>query len=158
MQHLQERDLWFSIGLELTWAHVGGQAGVSTHPDLRSVIRRQLVESRPTRPLRTTLDSRGRSSGEMRFSATSGDKLFIFRLWISVSSPTKIKREWLDLQENCTDIHWGWLQKAYRDFLGAGSVFLQGQSISITLKLLQWVTDTTHNTGAVHLPNTDFNY
>lgn len=47
------------------------------HPVLRSVTRSRLVESSPTRPFRTTLDSKGRSSGEMRCSATSGDTLFI---------------------------------------------------------------------------------
>ncbi len=47
------------------------------HPVLRSVTRRQFVESSPTRPFRTTLHSKGRNSGEIRCSATSGDMLFI---------------------------------------------------------------------------------
>lgn len=47
------------------------------HPVLRSVTRRQFVESSPTRPFLTTLHSKGRNSGEMRCSATSGDMLFI---------------------------------------------------------------------------------
>lgn len=50
-----------------------------THPLLRSVIRRQLDESKPTRPLRTTEQSKGRSSGEIRLNATSGERLFIFQ-------------------------------------------------------------------------------
>lgn len=51
---------------------------LGSHPVFRSVTRRQLVESRPTRPFRTTLLSCGRSSGEIRCSATSGETLFIF--------------------------------------------------------------------------------
>lgn len=47
------------------------------HPVLRSVTRMQLVESSPTRPLRTTLHNNGRNSGEIRCSATSGDMLFM---------------------------------------------------------------------------------
>lgn len=50
-----------------------------SHPDLRSVIRRQLVESKPTRPLRTTVQSKGLSSGEIRLRASSGERLFIFQ-------------------------------------------------------------------------------
>lgn len=52
-------------------------ARCNPHPVLRSVTRRQLVESSPTRPLRTTLHNNGRNSGEIRCSATSGDMLFM---------------------------------------------------------------------------------
>lgn len=51
--------------------------GSPPYPVLRSVMRRQFVESSPTRPFQTTLHSSGRSWGEMRCSATSGDMLFI---------------------------------------------------------------------------------
>lgn len=47
------------------------------YPVLRSVIRRQFVESSPTRPFQTTLHSNGRKPGDIRCSATSGDILFI---------------------------------------------------------------------------------
>lgn len=47
------------------------------YPVLRSVIRRQFVESSPTRPFQTTLHSNGRKPGDIRCSATSGDILFM---------------------------------------------------------------------------------
>lgn len=47
------------------------------YPVLRSVIRREFVESSPTRPFQTTLHSNGRKPGDIRCSATSGDILFI---------------------------------------------------------------------------------
>ncbi|TNN47656.1 hypothetical protein EYF80_042146 [Liparis tanakae] len=56
---------------------------------LRSVTRRQLVESSPTRPFRTTLDSKGRNSGEIRCSVTSGDMLFM----LSTARPVVFPQE-----------------------------------------------------------------
>lgn len=61
----------------VTWTTRSAWFTVTPHPVLRSVTRRQFVESSPTRPFRTTLHSKGRNSGEIRCSATSGDMLFI---------------------------------------------------------------------------------
>lgn len=75
----------------LKWAYVSHfEAMISTapHPVLRSVTRRQFVESSPIRPFRTTLHNNGCNSGEIRCSATSGDMLFILT---SLRSPTRYR-------------------------------------------------------------------
>lgn len=47
----------------------------NTYPDFKSVMRKQLVASKPTFPFLTTLEMKGERAGEILFKATSGDIL-----------------------------------------------------------------------------------